>query len=172
MPGKLVCLMRHSEAVAQLSDGVTRDFDKPLTDHGIHQLEHVRDFLKAHHFLPDLIVCSPAVRTRQTLEWIQEALGSGAEVVFDEELYGIKADALIRKLGDLPNKKSTVLVVGHNPAISDAMQTLLNLVKTGDVSIALPAKPSQLAIFRMQTTDWSALTAEKVEVETSFEPEH
>ncbi len=172
MPGKLVCLMRHSEAVTQLSDVVTKDFDKPLTDHGIHQLEHVRDFLKAHHFLPDLIVCSPAVRTRQTLEWIQEALGSGAEVVFDEELYGIKADALIQKLGNLPNTKSTVLVVGHNPAISDAIQTFLNLMKSEAVSVVLPAKPSQLAIFRMQTTDWSVLTAEKVELETSFEPEH
>lgn len=172
MPGKLVCLMRHSEAVAQLSDGVTKDFDKPLTDNGIHQLEYVRDFLKAHHFLPDLIVCSPAVRTRQTLEWIQEALGSGAEVLFDEELYGIKADMLIQKLGNLPSTKSTVLVVGHNPAISDAIQTFLNLMKSEAVSVALPAKPSQLAIFRMQTTDWSMLTSEKVELETSFEPTH
>lgn len=172
MPGKLLCLMRHSEAVAQLSDVVTRDFDKPLTDHGIHQLEHVRDFFKAHHFLPDLILCSPAVRTRQTLEWIQEALGSGAEVVFDEELYGIKTDALIRKLRDLPNTKSTVLVVGHNPAISDAIQTFLNLVQTSDVSVVLPAKPSQLAMFRIYATDWSAITREKIELETSFEPEH
>jgi phosphohistidine phosphatase len=170
MQGKLVCLMRHSEAVAQLSDVVTKDFDKPLTDHGIHQLEHVRDFLKSHHFLPDLIVCSPTVRTRQTLQWIQEALGSEAEVVFDEELYGIKADALIRKLEGVSNTKNRVLIVGHNPAISDAMRTLLNLVENSDVSVTLPANPSQLAIFRIHTTDWAALTTEKVELETSFEP--
>jgi phosphohistidine phosphatase SixA len=105
------------------------------------------------------------------LQWIQEALGSEAEVVFDEELYGIKADALIRKLEGFPNTKSTILVVGHNPAISDAMRTLLNLVENSDVSVTLPAKPSQLAIFRVRTTDWAALTTGKVELETSFEPD-
>lgn len=172
MPGKLVCLMRHSEAVAQLSDSVTRDFDKPLTDHGIHQLEYARDFLKAHHFLPDLILCSSAVRTRQTLEWIQEALGTGSEVIFDDGLYGIHADGLIQKLSELSNAKSTVLVVGHNPAISDAMQILLNLVERSEGLINLPAKPSQLALFRLQTPDWAELTAEKATLEASYEPEH
>jgi phosphohistidine phosphatase len=172
MPGKLVCLMRHSEAVSQLSEVVTRDFDKPLTDHGIHQLEHVRDFLKAHHFLPDLILCSSAVRTRQTLEWIHEALGAGNEVVFDDELYGINAEGLIRKLSELSNNKSTVLVVGHNPAISDAMQILLNLVNITEAAVSLPAKPSQLALFRLQTSEWSSLTTEKAVLEASYEPEH
>ena len=172
MPGKLVCLMRHSEAVAQLSDVITRDFDKPLTDHGIHQLGHVRDFLKAHHFLPDLILCSPAVRTRQTLEWIHEALGTGSEVVFDDELYGINADGLMRKLSELSDKTSTVLVVGHNPAVSDAMQILLNLVSITEAKVSLPAKPSQLALFRLQTSEWASLTTEKAVLEASYEPEH
>lgn len=172
MPGKLVCLMRHSEAVAQLSDSVARDFDKPLTDHGIHQLEHVRAFLKEHHFLPDLILCSSAVRTRQTLEWIQEALGTGSEIVFDDGLYGINADGLMQKLLELSNAKSTVLVVGHNPAISDAMQILLNLVEGSDGLVNLPAKPSQLALFRLHAPEWAALTAEKAELEALYEPEH
>jgi phosphohistidine phosphatase len=172
MPEKLVCFMRHSEAVAQLSDVITRDFDKPLTDHGIHQLEHVRDFLKTHHFLPDLILCSAAVRTRQTLEWIHEALGTESEVVFDEGLYGINADGLLRKLSDLSNNKSTVLVVGHNPAISEVMQILLNLANVAEASVSLPAKPSQLALFRLHTADWMTLTTEKAVLEASYEPEH
>lgn len=171
MPGKLICLMRHSEAVTQLSESVTRDFDKPLTDSGIHQLEHVRDFLKSQHFLPDLILCSPAVRTRQTLEWVQEALGTGAEVVFDEEIYGLKAESLLHKLFELPKQKSTILIVGHNPAISDAMQTFWNLVNNKDyVSLGLPAKPSQLAIFRTQVTSWDKVLSEEVELAASYIP--
>lgn len=172
MPGKTICLMRHSEAVTQLSETITRDFDKPLTDNGIHQLEHVRHFFKTHHFLPDLIICSSAVRTRQTLEWIQEALGAGAEVIFDEDIYGIKADGLLQKLSDLPTKKSTVLIVGHNPAISDTVQTFLNLIKSHDtVSLELPAKPSQLAIFRMRAATWQAITSEDVMLEAAYTPE-
>ena len=45
-------------------------------------------------------------------------------------------------------------------------------MKSESVSIILPEKPSQLAIFWMQTMDWSVLTTEKVELETSFESEH
>jgi phosphohistidine phosphatase len=171
MPGKLICLMRHSEAVSQLSETITRDFDKPLTDEGIHQLEHVRGFLKSHHFLPDLILCSPAVRTRQTLEWVQEALGTGAEVVFDEDIYGIKAEGLLQKIYALPNQKSTILVVGHNPSISDAMQTFWNVVKNKDsVSLDLPAKPSQLAIFRAHASSWSQVLSEEVVLEAAHLP--
>lgn len=172
MPGKLICLMRHSEAVTQLSESITRDFDKPLTDAGIHQLGHVRDFFKSQHFLPDLIICSPAVRTRQTLEWVQEALGTDAEVVFDEEIYGIKAEVLLQKLYALPNQKSTVLIVGHNPAISDAMQTFWNLVINKDsVSLDLPAKPSQLATFRTQAVSWDKVLSEEVMLEASYIPQ-
>lgn len=171
MSGKLICLMRHSEAVTQLTESVTRDFDKPLTDAGIHQLGQVRDFFKSQQFLPDLILCSPAVRTRQTLEWVQEALGTGAEVVFDEEVYGIKAESLLRKLFELPNQKTTVLIVGHNPAISDAMQTFWNLVSNkNSVSLDLPAKPSQLAIFRTQATSWDRVLSEDVELSASYIP--
>lgn len=170
MPGKLLCLMRHSEAVAQLSETVTRDFDKPLTDHGIHQLEHVRAFLKEHHFLPDLIICSPAVRTRQTLEWIQEALGTEAEVVVEEDLYGINAEKLLEKISNLSDNKSTVLVVGHNPSISDTIQLFLNRIDTNEVKIGLPAKPSQLAIFYIKTQSWFNLLTEEMHLESSYEP--
>lgn len=171
MSGKLVCLMRHSEAVTELSEAVIRDFDKPLTDQGIHQLEYVRSFLKVHHFLPDLILCSPAVRTRQTLEWIREALGTDAQIVFDDELYGIKGDDLITKLLDLTDQKSTVLVIGHNPAISDAMQALLNRTDNSSIDVALPAKPSQLIIFHLNANTWSTLLTSKVQLDSAYAPE-
>lgn len=172
MPGKLVCLMRHSEAQAQLSESVTRDFDKPLTDQGIHQLEYVRTFFKHQHFLPDLIICSPAVRTRQTLEWVQEALGNEAEVVFDEEMYGIKSDRLLEKIYNLPDEKSTVLLIGHNPSISEGIQALLNRSEPHEFSVGLPAKPSQLAIFHLKTNTWSDLVHENVCLESAYEPEN
>ena len=72
--------MRHSEAVAELSEDVKTDFDKPLTDRGIHVLEKFGDFLKEKYSNPDYIICSPAVRTKQTLQWLQAALGEKGEV--------------------------------------------------------------------------------------------
>jgi phosphohistidine phosphatase len=164
--------MRHSEAVAELSETITRDFDKPLTDRGIHQLEGVRAFLKEHHFLPDLILCSSAVRTRQTLEWIQEALGTDAEIGFDDALYGISSEALIDKLTQLPHNKSTVLVVGHNPSISEAIQTCFNHSDAEEMPISLPARPSQLVIFHFDSQLWSSLKTDTLHLEAVYEPEN
>lgn len=172
MPQKVICLMRHSEAVTELSDAVTRDFDKPLTDNGIHQLEGVRNTLKSLSFLPDLILCSPSVRTRQTLEWIQEVLGADVEVDFDDTLYGIDVAGLIAKIQQTSETKSSVLVIGHNSSISDAIQQFLN--KTTDNNIAqkinLPVKPAQFVMFNMAATSWATILDESVSIEGVFEP--
>lgn len=170
MPGKLLCLMRHSEAVANLSETITRDFDKPLTDHGIQQLEHVRAFFKEHHFLPDLIVCSGAVRTRQTLEWIQEALGVDAEIVYNDDLYGIQSEELIQKISAIDDAKTSVLIVGHNPYISDLIRTLLNYTESAEISMKLPAKPSQAAIFHIVDPHWANFPQKKIGLEAFYEP--
>lgn len=171
MPGKLICLMRHSDAVAQLSDGVTRDYDRPLSDHGIHLLGDVRRFFKGHNFLPDLILCSPAVRTRQTLEWVLEALGTDAEVTFDDALYGISANQLIEKIQALPPEKSTVLVIGHNPSVSDAMQLLYTrCANNASVPFGLPARPGQLGVFHSDSNDWYDVMQQPITLDAAYEP--
>lgn len=171
MAGKTICLMRHSEAVVELSPSVSKDFDKPLTDNGINQLESVRTQLKLASFLPDVVLCSPSVRTRQTLEWIQEVLGTNVDVVFDEELYGIEAGRLIEKIQELSDEQDSVLVIGHNPSISDAIQCFANGVHNSDmVTVTLPVQPGQFAIFNSESTSWMHVLNHPVHLETIFNP--
>lgn len=153
---KTLTIMRHSEAIADLSEDVKTDFDKPLTDRGINILEKVGDFLKEKYPNPDYIVCSPAVRTKQTLQWLQAALGEKGEVFYENKLYGANSDTLIDILLSLPREKEKVLLIGHNPSISDVANIFYSRIATTDRPVIdFPFKPSQLISFSFNLSEWT-----------------
>jgi phosphohistidine phosphatase len=83
----------------------------------------------ARHFvdsgiLPDLVLCSPARRTRETLDGIAQAL-SDTVVEVEEELYGASALALLDRIQRLPPTTDSVLVIGHNPGFEELAELLL-----------------------------------------------
>jgi phosphohistidine phosphatase len=71
---------------------------------------------KAPHV--DLVLCSSALRTRETLERMTEAFGD-AEIVVEDELYGATDDELLERLRRVAEADETVAVIGHNPGIHD-----------------------------------------------------
>jgi phosphohistidine phosphatase len=76
------------------------------------------DHLRSEVPHPDLVLCSPALRTRETLERMSNALGD-AEAVVDEELYGADGNELLERLRAVDDRFETVAVIGHNPGIHD-----------------------------------------------------
>lgn len=68
--------------------------------------------------LPDLVRCSSAVRATQTLELL--ALSEGTDVWVEDDLYATDARGLLTLLTETPDDVQTLLVIGHNPALSDA----------------------------------------------------
>ena len=64
------------------------------------------------------MLCSSAVRTRETLDALLPALG-GPEVSYEDELYGAWSETLLERVREVPAGVGSVLVVGHNPGISD-----------------------------------------------------
>jgi len=69
--------------------------------------------------VPDLVLCSPAQRARETLEAIAPALGEKPEVVFEAELYGAGATLLIERLRRISGDVRSTMLIGHNPGIQD-----------------------------------------------------
>ena len=67
---------------------------------------------------PDLVLCSPAVRTRETFDAIRSALGE-PEARFPAELYGASDDELLAALRGVEPGIRSVLLVGHNPGLHD-----------------------------------------------------
>lgn len=109
-------LLRHANAQAQ---GPT-DFERELSPRGRDQARRVAGHLTGNDLLPDLVLCSAAVRTRQTWAGIARELGEGApgEVHYLQELYATtpqKVRTLVRERG---GQAQTLLIVGHEPIMS------------------------------------------------------
>jgi phosphohistidine phosphatase len=78
---------------------------------------------------PDLVLCSTALRARQTLEAVAAAFGSGTEVRVEEDLYGAGAGELLARLRQVRPGTRSVMVVGHNPGMHELA---LELAGAGD----------------------------------------
>jgi phosphohistidine phosphatase len=68
---------------------------------------------------PRFVVCSAGLRARQTLAAVLPSLGSPLEIRIEPELYTFDADVLIGRLRRLDDGMSSVMVVGHNPALEE-----------------------------------------------------
>ena len=66
---------------------------------------------------PELILCSAGLRARQTMAAVLPSLGGALEVRVRPDLYTFDSDVLRRHLQGLPDDRSAVMLVGHNPAL-------------------------------------------------------
>lgn len=67
--------------------------------------------------VPDLLLCSPAKRTQETLALLQDAGASAGDVRVEESLYDATAEDLLARLQTLPDAVNSVMLVGHNPSL-------------------------------------------------------
>jgi phosphohistidine phosphatase len=88
----------------------------------------MRKHLRTLPLEPELVLCSAAVRTRETLELMQLAL-SDARVTVEEQLYGASSDDLLDRIRLVPDAVGSLMLIGHNPALHELA---LDLASTGD----------------------------------------
>ena len=105
---RTLILMRHAEA-----GGAYNDHDRPLTAAGLTDARAAGGWIRQS--LPEVaaVVCSTALRTRQTLS----ATGIAAPTRFAENLYGGGIDDILGQIALTPDTADTLLVVGHAPGI-------------------------------------------------------
>jgi len=112
-------LMRHAKTEpAGPSAGLGQaDRKRALTDRGRADARLIGERMKSEHWLPDRILCSPAVRTRQTLETLAAAFGAAVPTEFPEALYGARAPDYLGIIARSGGAARRLLVIGHNPTI-------------------------------------------------------
>lgn len=115
-------LLRHAKAERGAS---LADIQRPLALAGRRQSGHVGSRLAAAGLLPDVVLCSSAVRTRQTWELSRATLGAAdVDVRFDDAVYHAGVSDLIDLLRGVSDHARTVLVVGHEPTMSQTAAAL------------------------------------------------
>ena len=162
-----VYLLRHAKS--SWKDSSLADRDRPLAGRGRRAAAAIADHLKAEGIRPDLVLCSPARRTRETLERVETALGDRVEVRFEEALYGASEIELLARLRALPPEVSSVMLIGHNPGLEDLA---LALASTGDGLARLREKypTGAFATIDLPADEWDAIEADTGELVAYVRP--
>ena len=114
--GRRLYLMRHGKAAKNKKDG--KDAFRHLVKRGKKDVKKIRNLMMDRHVQPDLILCSPSVRTMETLMKLKKAFGT-TEVLFVDDLYMADADDILRILRHTASDKHDVLLIGHNPGLQE-----------------------------------------------------
>lgn len=109
--GRVLHLLRHAKAERASEFG--EDRERPLNDKGHSEAARVAAHLADRGI--SLVVCSSALRARQTVEPLVAKLGCA--VAFEDSLYSADEEDMIRRVRELPDEASEVLICGHNPTI-------------------------------------------------------
>jgi phosphohistidine phosphatase len=113
---RTLVILRHAKAGAQ---DPLADAARPLTRRGQLDATAAGAWLVRHGYTPDLVLCSPSRRTRETWHGVAPALAQAPEVSYVEEIYLGEVDDLVSVVGGAPDSAGTVLLIGHNPGLSD-----------------------------------------------------
>jgi phosphohistidine phosphatase len=151
---KLLYLLRHAKS--DWDDPELPDHERPLAPRGVRaSREMVKRFKKAG-VAPSLVLCSPAVRARQTLDLLAPALPRNVEIRYEDGLYGASTRDVLTLLGHVPGKVPAVMVVGHNPTIQELT---LELSEPGGDSESVRQKfpTAAVAMLEIDTRDWKNL---------------
>jgi phosphohistidine phosphatase len=102
------------------------DYDRPLAPRGIDAAARIAEHMRREGVSPELVLCSPAARAKETLSGLGDALGD-ARVELVRALYEASESDLLAVLHGVEADVASVLLIGHNPS----MQRLALLLSSG-----------------------------------------
>lgn len=119
---RTLILLRHAKA----EGAAASDVERPLAERGRADAAAVGALLEDTGFEPDLVLCSSAVRTRETFEGVRDgglAVASDG-VRYDDRIYNAEIGELLACLAEVADDVTQLLVIGHAPGIPDLAEHL------------------------------------------------
>ncbi|HEY2794869.1 MAG TPA: histidine phosphatase family protein [Micromonosporaceae bacterium] len=153
MAARRLVIMRHGKAEQSESK---RDVDRALIDRGRADARLGGDWLVEQGLAPDVVLCSPSVRTKST--WHEVAIGmaeaggtASPAVTYVRDLYDSGLAAALDCVRAVPAEATVVLLIGHNPTVSALSHRL-------DERAATALSTSGIAVHEV-TDEWSTVAA-------------
>jgi len=113
---RTLLLLRHAKSA--WSDPRLDDHDRPLNRRGERAAKAMADHIARLGLRPDLILCSTALRTRQTLAPIVATLAPPAPpIILSKDLYLAPEEVLLAQVRAVSDDRASVLLIGHNDGI-------------------------------------------------------
>ncbi len=118
-------IMRHAKSDWSTGD---IDFDRPLTKRGINNAARMGKWLATNNHVPGLIVCSSAVRARQTLEQVRDSFKAYPDdkIIHERRLYLADESLLLDKILLYRHAAESLMLIGHNPGLDYLVDRLAN----------------------------------------------
>ena len=132
-------LLRHARAA--WADPGMRDFDRPLDANGRRDADAIGGAMSAARYIPERVVCSNALRARETWEAVARHLRPSRDVIFTDQLYITDAAGyanLILEQGHM----ASLLLIGHNPMIEDVCFALAESGKEAAIAARASGFPA------------------------------
>jgi phosphohistidine phosphatase len=121
---KKLLLLRHAKS--SWADSSLPDFERPLNERGQRAAPLVGKFMRERQLRPDLIISSPAKRTRETIALVLDAARLETETRYDERIYEATLARLLEVVSQIEDDKREVMLVGHNPGFENLLERLTN----------------------------------------------
>jgi phosphohistidine phosphatase len=140
---KHLFLLRHAHSDNNSLD----DFDRTLSQNGIDKCQSVGKILADYNI--DIIYSSDSIRTKQTVENITSNLKIMPKIIYLHELYKSSATKLEQFVLDISPEHNNILLVNHNPAISEFAMYLSKTSMSSELyeEINKGFSPASLALF-------------------------
>lgn len=141
-----IVLLRHAKA----EWASVPDIERPLADRGRQEAPAAGRWLAGTGILPDLTLCSPAVRTRETWKLAAHELPRRPRTVYEERLYDATLGELLALLNETPDDVADLLIVGHNPgmqALADGLAGEADQEALGRLHRGFPTAAAALITF-------------------------
>lgn len=119
---KTLALFRHAKS--DWSDPRLGDFDRPLAPRGIKAAPRMARAMKGLGLAPDLVLCSEALRTRQTWDLAAPEIGAAARLVVRRALYLAAPGELLEAVRGVEPETETLMLIGHNPGMENLAAAL------------------------------------------------
>jgi len=149
-------IMRHAKS--SWTDKELDDFDRPLSRKGKNAAPLVGRALAERNCIPELILCSPARRTRDTLKLAVDAMKLKPPVRYEDQLYSFgNGDSYVNAISR-QKTVSPMMVIGHNPSVQNLALRLLGSQDNKAVQkIKAKFPTAAVAVIALPIEDWKQI---------------
>jgi len=136
---KTLIIVRHAKS--SWDNPMLTDHDRPLLEIGKKRTRLVVNKLQDLHLKPDLIISSSAIRALETAQYLAKGLDYPKEAIKTSSAYYMASTRdLLNEFFDMPDRFNTVMMVGHNPTLTNLANNFLtrpldNLPTSGIVKL-------------------------------------
>ncbi len=150
---KTLYLLRHAKSSWKYPE--LTDQARPLNKRGKRDAPIMGNWLKQQGVVPESMISSPAARTLATINLVAHALGlSGEAIETDLRLYHASLETLLAVIQSFPREVNSLMVVGHNPGLTELANHLCPAHATDNISTC------GLYAVELRATHWQEAGAE------------